>query len=196
MVFIVLRHGQSISNKYNILAGWNNVKLTQLGRNEARESGILLKKYKFDYVFTSDLERTIDTCEIIKKELNQNFCIKSTSELKERNYGLLSGKSKEDLEKLFGKEQVKKWRRTYWTRPPEGENLYDVQNRVGFYYDHNIKPLIDNNKNVLMISHSNSIRAFFVHLGIKDENSIEQFELDNCVPIQIDIKNKKYWYVK
>ena len=196
MVFIILRHGQSIWNKCNILAGWNNIPLTQSGKNEAHESGILLKKYKFDYIFTSDLERTIETSEIIQKELNQNICVKSSSSLKERNYGILSGKSKEDLENLFGKEQVKKWRRSYWARPPEGENLNDVKNRVGFYYDKNIKPLIEDNKNVLMISHSNSIRAFFVHLGLKDENNIEEFELDNCVPIQIDIKNKKYFYIK
>jgi len=63
-------------------------------------------------------------------------------------------------------------------------------------YDNNIKPLLEQNKNVLMISHSNSIRAFLVHLDIKNENSIEDFELDNCVPIQIDIKNKKFFYIK
>jgi len=116
MVFIVLRHGQSVWNKCNILAGWNNIPLTQLGKNEARNSGILLKKYKFDYIFTSDLERTIETSEIIQKELKQNICVKSSSSLKERNYGILSGKPKEDLENLFGKEQVKKWRRSYWGR--------------------------------------------------------------------------------
>ncbi len=33
----------------------------------------------------------------------------------------------------------------------------------------NIKSLIENNKNVLVISHSNSIRELFVHLGIKNE---------------------------
>ena len=196
MVFIVLRHGQSIWNKCNILAGWNNIPLTQLGRNEAREAGILLKKYKFDYVFTSDLQRTIETCDIIKNELNQDFIIKSSSDLKERNYGILSGKTKEDLEFLFGNEQVQKWRRSYWGKPPEGENLDDVKNRVGLYYDNNIKPLLLDNKNVLMISHSNSIRAFLVYLNIKNENTIENFELKNCVPIQIDITNKNYFYEK
>jgi 2,3-bisphosphoglycerate-dependent phosphoglycerate mutase len=86
MVFIVLRHGQSIWNKCNILAGWNDVPLTQLGKNEARGAGNILKKYKFDYVFTSDLQRTIETCDIIKNELNQDFPIISSCDLKERNY--------------------------------------------------------------------------------------------------------------
>lgn len=195
MVFIILRHGQSVWNKCNILAGWNNIPLTQLGRNEARESGLILKKYKFDYVFTSDLKRAIETTEIIKNELKQDFYIESSKELKERNYGILAGKTKEDLENLFGDKQVKKWRRTYWGRPPEGENLNDVKNRFGLYFDYNIKPLIENNKNILIISHSNSLRALFVHLDIKNENTIEDFEIDNCIPIQIDIKSKKYWYL-
>jgi bisphosphoglycerate-dependent phosphoglycerate mutase family 1 len=107
MVFIVLRHGQSVWNKCNILAGWNNIPLTQFGRKEAQDAGVLLKKYKFDYIFTSDLSRTMETCEIIQKELHQgsNICVKSSSSLKERNYGILSGKTKEDLENLFGNEK-------------------------------------------------------------------------------------------
>jgi 2,3-bisphosphoglycerate-dependent phosphoglycerate mutase len=196
MVFILLRHGQSIWNKCNILAGWNNIPLTQLGRNEARNAGIILKKYNFDYIFTSDLERAIETSDIVKNELKQNFCTKSSPDLKERNYGILAGKTKDDLENLFGKEQVKRWRRSYWGRPPEGENLDDVKNRFGLYYDKNIKPLVEDNKNVLVISHSNSIRALFVHLGLKNEKTIEDFEIDNCNPINIDIKNKKFWYEK
>ena len=194
MVFIVLRHGQSIWNKCNILSGWYNIPLTQFGRDESREAGIILKKYKFDYVFTSDLQRTIETCDIIKRELNQNFLIKSASELKEKNYGRLEGKTKKELEILYGNEQVKIWRRTYWGRPPYGENLDDVKNRVGLYYNINIKPLLEDNKNVLMISHSNSIRAFLVYLNIKNLHTIEDFELQHCVPMQIDIKNKKFWY--
>ena len=195
MVFIVLRHGQSIWNKLNILAGWNNVPLTELGKQEAYNAGLMLKKYNFDYVFTSDLNRTIETCNIIKNVLNQDFTIKSSSKLNERNYGILSGKTKEELTEKFGSDQLKKWRRSYWDKPPEGENLDDVKYRFGSYYRDDIKPLLDQNKNVLLISHSNSLRAFLVYLKIKNEKTIEDFEIDNCAPIKIDIYNQKFWYV-
>lgn len=196
MVFIALRHGQSVWNKLNILAGWNNVNLSELGKKEAINASHILKKYKFDYVFTSDLQRTIDTCNIIKKELGQEFNIIRSDELKERNYGLLSGKTKEELEKIYSKELVYKWKKSYWGTPPEGENLNDVKYRIGNYYEKNILPLINSNKNILLISHSNTLRAFFVYLKIKNEYDIEQFKINNCIPINININDKTFYYEK
>lgn len=194
MVFLVLRHGQSTWNRKSVLAGWNNIHLTDQGINEAKHAALLLKKYKFDYVFTSDLVRTIQTCDIIQRQLEQDFKIISSSALKERNYGILTGKTKDELNKLYGALQVQKWRRSYWGRPPEGESLDDVKHRFGYYFNDNIKPLIKQNKNVLIISHSNALRSFFVHLDIMNHSTVEHFEIDNCKPIRIDIDIKKFWY--
>lgn len=196
MVFIVLRHGQSLWNGMNILAGWNNVLLSEIGKKQVIESVTILKKYNFDYAFTSDLKRTIHTCDIIKKELNQDFKIISSSDLRERNYGILSGKKKEDLEKMYDKELLHKWKRSYWSRPPGGESLNDVKYRVGNFYDTDILPLINKNKNILLVSHSNTLRALFVHLKIKNEKDIENFEINNCIPIIINISDKSFFYEK
>lgn len=194
MVLIVLRHGQSTFNKANILAGWKDVPLTEFGKKEAIDAANKLHKYNFDYVFTSDLKRTKDTCSIVKSTLNQNFMIKSSSALKERNYGELTGQNREQLKNLFTPEQVSIWRRSYYEKPPNGESLDDVKNRCGSYFDKNILPLLDQNKNILIISHSNTLRSLFVHLNIIDKKSIELFEISNCEPIFVDIKNKKFWY--
>ncbi len=194
MVLIVLRHGQSTFNKANILAGWKDVPLTEFGKKEAVDAANKLHKYNFDYVFTSDLKRTKDTCSIVKSTLNQNFMIKSSSALKERNYGELTGQNREQLKNLFTPEQVSIWRRSYSERPPNGESLDDVKNRCGNYFDKNILPLLNQNKNILIISHSNTLRSLFVHLNIIDKKSIELFEISNCEPIFVDIKNKKFWY--
>jgi 2,3-bisphosphoglycerate-dependent phosphoglycerate mutase len=194
MVLIVLRHGQSTFNKANILAGWKDVPLTEFGKKEAIDAANKLHKYNFDYVFTSDLKRTKDTCSIVKSTLNQNFMIKSSSALKERNYGELTGQNREQLKNLFTPEQVSIWRRSYSEKPPNGESLDDVKNRCGSYFDKNILPLLNQNKNILIISHSNTLRSLFVHLNIIDKKSIELFEISNCEPIFVDIKNKKFWY--
>lgn len=196
MVFIILRHGQSIWNKQNILAGWTNIKLNEEGILETKNASIILKKYNFDYVFTSDLSRTIQTCNIIKDELKQDFKVIHSSSLKERNYGILSGKTKNELEIRYGKDKIYEWKKTYWGKPPDGENLDDVKYRFGNYYESNIKPLILQNNNILLISHSNAIRAFFVYLNFYNNKTIETFEIENCVPIKIDIYKNKYWYEK
>jgi hypothetical protein len=31
-----------------------------------------------------------------------------------------------------------------------------------------------------------------VHLGLKNKTTIEDFSVSNCIPIKIDIENKKY----
>ena len=194
MVFIVLRHGQSIWNKQNVLAGWTNVPLNSIGRHEAKEAGIMLKKYEFDYVFTSTLDRTIETANIMQKEFSYKFRIASSDALKERDYGALTGKNKNDLKQIYTPEQIFSWRSTYYGRPPNGENLHDVKLRVGKYFDNKIYPLIQNNNHVLLISHSNSLRSLFVHLQLKNAKTIEQFEITNCIPIRIDVDNKLFWY--
>ena len=161
MVFIVLRHGQSIFNKDNILAGWTDVVLSEKGRREALEAGTKLNHLgiKFDKIFSSDLKRAIETRNIIQ---------------------------------TVGEKKFFEWRKSYYGCPPEGESLHQVKKRVGNYYDKNILPLIKYDKHVLLVSHSNSIRALFVHLGLQSKKSIEYFEISNSQPIMIDIYNKKF----
>ena len=196
MVFIALRHGQSIWNKVNTLAGWTNVPLSIQGVRESIIAARILKEknYQFDNVFTSDLIRTTETARLINLVLEQNFTIDSSPSLKERDYGILTGKKRDELIREFTVEDIQKWRRSYYGRPPGGENLFDVRIRIGNYYDKSILPLLEKDKNVLLISHSNSLRALFVHLGLKNEKTIEDFDIDNCTPINIDYKNKEFFY--
>ena len=47
----------------------------------------------------------------------------------------------------------------------------------------------------MLVAHGNSLRALFVHLGIKNEKTIESFEIGTGVPIQVDVVNKTYKYL-
>jgi 2,3-bisphosphoglycerate-dependent phosphoglycerate mutase len=186
MVLIVVRHGQSLWNSLNKFTGFIDIDLSDNGINEAKKVGKFLKNYNFDYCYTSDLKRAINTAKIIKNELNQNYNILEYSELKERDYGDLTGKNKDEIKEEFGEEQLKKWRRSYYEKPPNGENLDDVVKRVGKFFEENIKEHINNNKNILIVAHGNSLRALMVHLGKRNISNIENFEIDTAVPIIID----------
>jgi len=178
-----MRHGQSIWNKHHLLTGYVNVGLTSLGKEEAYKSAQILKKYNFDYIFTSNLLRAVETGEIIKDELKQHLIVKRSCALNERNYGIFTGMDKRKLVYKLN---------TYYGRPHKGESLDDVCERVGFYYDNNIYPLIVFNKNILVVSHSNTLKSLFVHLGLHNTRSIENFEINNCTPIEVDITEKKF----
>ncbi|MER3329441.1 MAG: 2,3-bisphosphoglycerate-dependent phosphoglycerate mutase, partial [Candidatus Kapaibacterium sp.] len=64
---VCVRHGQSKWNKENRFTGWVDIELSELGINEAKEAGKLLKGYKFYKIFTSILKRAINTAEIISE---------------------------------------------------------------------------------------------------------------------------------
>ena len=199
MSLIVLRHGESVWNKENKFTGWVDVGLSEKGEQEALLAGKKLQKYNFDNVITSDLKRTKKTAILLLKERpleeKEKIIFTVSSEVKERSYGDLAGIVKSELKETYGEEQMRIWRRSYYERPPGGESLEDVKNRIGPFYNEFILPLLNAGKNVLLVSHGNSLRALFVHLGFKDEKSIEHFELATATPICINVFEKDYYYL-
>ena len=71
---VLLRHGESISNRDRCFTGWSNAPLTPLGEREAEQAGHLLKKagHKFDIYFTSELRRANDTLHIVLSTMGQD----------------------------------------------------------------------------------------------------------------------------
>jgi len=195
MVFIVINHGQTLYNKQNILTGRKDIKLSDEGVKETINISKILKKYNFDFVFTSESSESKDTCNIIKKELKQNFNIVSSRKLNEKDYGYLKDKNKYELENIYTREKILKWCKTYNGVPPNGESLYQVSIRCGDYFDNNIRNLIMSEKNILFIGHDGTIKSLLVYLKIKDNKNIEDFNILNYHVIEINIKNKSLKYL-
>jgi 2,3-bisphosphoglycerate-dependent phosphoglycerate mutase len=132
---ILLRHGQSTWNLENRFTGWTDVDLSELGVNEARSSGKLLREegYEFDVVYTSVLKRAIRTMWIALDELDQMWLpVIRHWRLNERHYGGLQGLNKAETAAKHGEDQVKIWRRSYDTPPPpleESDDRYPGKDR-------------------------------------------------------------------
>ena len=135
---ILIRHGQSVWNKENRFTGITDVELSEKGIEEAKNSSILISDLgiDIDIAYTSNLKRAINTCEIILS--NKNIEIIKDSSLNERDYGFLTGKNKQEIINEYGDHCIHKWRRGYYERPPNGENLHEVCNRVSQYFDSDI----------------------------------------------------------
>ena len=184
MVLILVRHGKSLWNKQNKFTGFEDIDLCDDGIVEAKNCASIIKQkgLRIDHCFCSDLKRAIHTSEIIKQENFGHYSILKSKCLRERDYGELTGLNKNQVKETYGDKQVHKWRRSYFDRPPNGENLDDVLNRVGPYFNQNISPLLDQNKNILIVAHGNSLRALMIHLKEKNINTIENFEFKTCDP--------------
>lgn len=123
---VFLRHGQSTWNRDNRFIGWTDTPLTEEGVLEARAAGQVLVRsgIRFDEVHTSLLRRAIRTTNIVLMELGQEYIpVYKHYRLNERMYGSLVGLNKKECVKQFGKEQVKRWRRSYDEPPPKMDPL-------------------------------------------------------------------------
>lgn len=194
---VLLRHGQSQWNLENRFTGFHDIDLSDKGREEAADAGKALKELgvKFDQVFTSTLQRAYHTAEIALKEAGQEELLDSMikhDDLRERDYGDLTGLNKDETREKYGDEQVHIWRRSYDTNPPGGECLQDVvENRVRPYYEHNIKPMIEEEKDVLIAAHGNSLRSMLIILGVETPDTINQAEIPTGAPLIFEMENGK-----
>ena len=199
---LLIRHGQSEWNKLNLFTGFKNIELSEQGIEEANKAGQNFKNLdiKFNIVFTSELKRAQETAKIILKNLDQwDFLnnegkIISNINLNERDYGDLTGLNKKETAEKFGEEQVHKWRRGYSDQPPNGESLEDVVRRVTKYFEEVIKPAIQSNENdnILIAAHGNSLRALLIVMNIYEPNNINSVELSTGVPIHVILKDNKF----
>ena len=199
---LLIRHGQSEWNKLNLFTGFKNIELSEQGIEEANKAGQNFKNLdiKFNIVFTSELKRAQETAKIILQNLDQwDFLnnegkIISNINLNERDYGDLTGLNKKETAEKFGEEQVHKWRRGYSDQPPNGESLEDVVRRVTKYFEEVIKPAIqsDENENILIAAHGNSLRALLIVMNIYEPSNINSVELSTGVPIHVILKDNKF----
>lgn len=184
-LFVIVRHGQSQWNLENRFTGSVDTPLTDLGREEARKAGVLLKADRFGIGFTSVLQRAVETMTILLRETGQpDLPVERDAALNERTYGDLQGMDKTESVLRFGADQVLRWRRGYADQPPNGESLANTQKRVMPYFRSAILPHLQAGEAVLVVAHGNSLRALMMDLeGITPE-AIEKIELATGVPRQ------------
>ncbi|MDD5739022.1 MAG: 2,3-bisphosphoglycerate-dependent phosphoglycerate mutase [Candidatus Pacebacteria bacterium] len=214
---VLLRHGESVWNKENIFTGWVDVELSDLGKEQAKQAGILLKEsgFVFDVAFTSVLKRATQTLDIVLKEmgLSDVVIVERSVYLNERHYGLLQGMNKKQAVEKFGLEQVTTWRRGYKERPPAfaspnpavteneptSESLEEVCLRVVPYWQEKIAPLIIQGRNILISAHGNSLRALIKKLDDISDKDIEKLNIPVGIPLVYELdeilKPIKHYYL-
>ncbi|WP_345751992.1 phosphoglyceromutase [Microbacterium rhizophilus] len=211
---ILLRHGQSEWNSLNLFTGWVDVRLSELGRSEAKRGGELLKEQGVlpDVVHTSVLSRAIQTANIALDHADRLWIpVKRTWRLNERHYGALQGKDKAQTLEQFGEEKFMEWRRSFDVPPPvidpadeyaqtddpryvgmDGEipgteSLKIVIDRMLPYWEGEIVPDLKAGRTVLVAAHGNSLRGLVKHLdGISDDD-IAALNIPTGIPLVYEL---------
>lgn len=207
----LLRHGQSQWNLENRFTGWVDVDLTPQGEAEALSAGKLLAEsgVPFDKLYTSVQTRAIRTGNLALDAAQLAWLpVERSWRLNERHYGALTGLDKAETARKHGDEQVKVWRRSYDTPPPdlEGgefdlskdrryagvevpktESLKLTLERVLPYWNETIAPELKAGKNLVIAAHGNSLRAIVKHLFNVPDSEIVGVEIPTGNPLLIEL---------
>jgi 2,3-bisphosphoglycerate-dependent phosphoglycerate mutase len=184
---ILIRHGQSQWNLENRFTGWTDVQLTAQGEQDAATAAGVLKEFAFNIAFTSRLQRAQKTLSVMLQTLKQAPPVEFDSALNERHYGDLQGLNKAETAAKYGQDQVKLWRRSFDTRPPNGESMADCERRTLPFFLQYVMPHLQEGGNVLIAAHGNSLRPIMKHLEQMSPEVAAEMEIGLCTPYM-------YWF--
>ncbi|KAK9367638.1 histidine phosphatase superfamily [Lipomyces kononenkoae] len=160
-IFIV-RHGQTRENAMRIIQGHLNTNLNEEGIRQSRRCGEALRKITFDAIWSSDLNRCIQTRDnALNSHLERlpDSRIHTTELLRERGFG--------DVEGYDYKTVVRTLRENNLTWEMVGESTKAFQVRLLKAWDEVISEArINHLQRVIIISHGGAISSL-VHTLIK-----------------------------
>ncbi|MDI6719926.1 MAG: 2,3-bisphosphoglycerate-dependent phosphoglycerate mutase [Methanomicrobiales archaeon] len=208
---ILLRHGESAWNAEGRLSGWADPDLSERGVRESetaaariREGGIVPH-----CGFASVLKRAVRTLAIVTAALDcPHLPVCCSWRLNERHYGLLEGRTRQDLYREFGRSAVERWRNAFDARPPplpqtdprhplhdpryahldpdripSAESLEDALYRLLPCWRDGIAPALRGGRNVIVVSHRTTLRALILRLERIPPDAIARIDLPTALPL-------------
>ena len=166
----MVRHGLTVENKTRLLSGWIQAQLSEEGKEMARSLRPKLEDVHFDGVFSSDLQRTIETARLAYGEPVPD------PRLREMCFGDYDGKPIAELDPAWV-DALYAFNTDLHT--PNGETIEDVKKRVSSFLNE-LKP-----GRYLIFSHGGAIRSVTVILG---QNRFPT----NCQILRVDWTHQRF----
>ncbi|HSX31935.1 MAG TPA: 2,3-bisphosphoglycerate-dependent phosphoglycerate mutase [Candidatus Saccharimonadales bacterium] len=175
---ILIRHAESEWNALGKWTGRTDVHITPAGREQAAKLGTAIKDIDLHHAYTSEQIRTIETfTHLFETADNADIPVEHSGHLNERDYGSYTGLNKWEVLEEVGEDTFAKIRRS-WDHPiPEGETMKMVHERAVPFYKEHILPKLLAGKNVVVVSHGNTIRALIKYLEDISDEAIAETEM-------------------
>ncbi|HSX39350.1 MAG TPA: histidine phosphatase family protein [Candidatus Saccharimonadales bacterium] len=167
---ILIRHGETNTNVKNVLHMPNDKdKLTEKGTDQMKKTSKKIKHLQADALYSSVESRALESADFISQSLDLK--VQPTIELKERNWGDLSGKPWVEVENILNQLPLEE---RYCYTPTNGESWQKFEERLVPA----IKAITEKNqgKKVVIVTHGGSIRALMPYLlNIPKEESFKYY---------------------
>lgn len=175
---ILVRHGETVWNLEGRVQGHGNSGLSELGKQQAAALARRLKQTKIDAVYSSDLQRALDTIEPYVSESGHK--VVTTPALREKCFGEWEGLTRIELEERYADI----WHRYHvlkeiHTAVPGGESWDEVHARtVGF-----VRTLVaehGSDRTVVLVGHGGALRPIVLHALRAPLTSLTHLSIDNA----------------
>jgi broad specificity phosphatase PhoE len=124
----LMRHGEVQNGAEKRYNGHIDVDITEKGVEQMHRLAEALSGKQVSAVYSSDLIRSVKGADIISRRLGLNYT--ALRELRERSVGAWEGLTSEEIRERYPIE-YDAWRQDLLNyRPPRGECLYDVRDRI------------------------------------------------------------------
>jgi len=181
-MLVLLRHGESVANTENRKSGQLNTPLSKLGKEQSLDVRETYRGYKWDAIFSSDLERCQDTLRIVLGDEYPPESWVLVEELRERSGGVLEGMKYSEMRKILPPKKYKLWQRDYFEAPPMGESMKDVEERAVPYAKEYIFPLVNEGKNVMVCTHYVVMQVLIGYIKGTSEENIPSLKIEHAMP--------------
>ncbi len=179
--FTLVRHGQTDWNVARRYQGQQDIPLNAEGIKQARNLAILLKDETFDAIYSSDLQRAMQTA-VILQESRQGKVIADTR-LQEIGFGEWEGTCLDDMREAFATRFALSQKDPAVPIAPGGESVFAVSLRTREFGDEISQQFPDGN--VLVVTHGLALATLVCHA--ENKPIIEAYHLvpGNAQPVRI-----------
>ena len=188
---ILIRHGESTYNLEKRYTGQTDVPLTEKGITQAQiTADYILKNYKIDAVYSSDLSRAVDTAKPIAEPLG--LTIKTDARLREIYAGKWQGLLFSEVREVYPDDYAAYKVDREISKTTGGEGMADVRERAL----RAVLDIVEENpgKTVLVSAHNGSLMALqspFLGISLNEIKNLS----NNCIT-EVNCEGSKFEVVK
>lgn len=173
---LVVRHGQTVSNKEGRFCGHSETDLTPLGMEQARALGRRLAAVQVDAVYTSDFSRAITTAALALE--GRDVPAFADPGLRELHYGLWEMEKEREIAKRYPEQhRLMRLEDPAW-HPPGGETIAMVRERTLAAFRRIVKA--HEHQTVLIVTHGTAINCLVSGLLAIPPSHTFRFDVANC----------------
>lgn len=153
----IVRHGQSQANSSNVIQGQSSTPLSELGLRQASALATAFHDLAFDAVYSSDLERAMQTAQIAVPDQTPIPC----ASLREWNLGVFQGLTYEEVAVRYPVEWAAFKNASIDAVVPDGESAQEITKRLVAFTEEIVAK--HQSGRVLLVSHGGAIRILLRH---------------------------------